>query len=780
MPTTYRYRFQGHRLKASYLTPSSSSTASSLVTCDINFTTEPERLGSGQYGYVYAADVSCNSVTYDGPELVIKCIAWEKHESKEPHLKEANFFAEVNGGPAEVIFLEGNGNFCYLICKRIPGRQLKHWLEADDVPHPEKLRILYHVYEALEKKLHAKGIIHGDLSLGNILVDFNAEADMYEVNFIDFGWSYRLSDELAKNPRRLTSRPVRYQHPGTDDAHTVVKPSPYHDIVMLSKSIHFTEFASKTHLRAYFFVFWNPKRVFTTEYLCSWFQARLQKALVEQAKTIRENYSLARWLQFTQLAEANDIEQVHTFFRRFQVAELKDLNFNTLTFADWPRKFHGVQERLLTRYYRKDDRLVEACTFSNDELRARLPSHFSGVTDDQLNDIRNEAFFYVKKQITEVLSSLTGENIYLLDASTLRARLPIHLQSISAAIIDETLEKFVVARRQKEFKSLTDLLGNSDNQLSILFLLCMGRERFQSCLAAIPEYHNLAFSLTAKELDELWQPLSASVTDHTADKETLITQLSQLFSEIGNETLLDVTGIDILSINCNGANPIALAQHKINQAITQLQRKLTLDSLHRLCDTLEEHRARTALAYWQTAFEHLDQQRPEASAHDWQALNQQLGLSTLIVNGFLACDERSRTARQAYQDYALSKPEDHSLQSLCHIVAAQTKRGNLHSTSFFICVLDQSHEASTDLDHNPLKDFLEQEELTECFQNRHYQEEFDRPQPRLFCTSATPMHRSQVLRAVRSYAKREHLGELSSGIEEPPSAGCKTNWQMRA
>ena len=47
---------------------------------------------------------------------------------------------------------------------------------------------------------HSKGLIHHDLKLENILLNFDSNGDINSVKLADFGNSRRLSEELVAGP----------------------------------------------------------------------------------------------------------------------------------------------------------------------------------------------------------------------------------------------------------------------------------------------------------------------------------------------------------------------------------------------------------------------------------------------------------------------------------------------------------------------------------------------------------------------------------------------------
>ncbi len=163
-----------------------------------------KRLGQGSYGEVYEAlPKEPDSISY--PNLVIKMGYAETEALREQLRKEANMFRLVHGGPAYINF---HGERYFLLCKRLPGKTLKHYLDDQALPRSEKLRLLKQVFLMLEEQLHRKGIFHGDLKPDNIMVELQ-DGGSYQINFIDFGWSYLTTEQATGAEIDSNKTPVR-------------------------------------------------------------------------------------------------------------------------------------------------------------------------------------------------------------------------------------------------------------------------------------------------------------------------------------------------------------------------------------------------------------------------------------------------------------------------------------------------------------------------------------------------------------------------------------------
>ncbi len=149
------------------------------------------RLGQGAFGTVHEAMLKeADSIGNTRTGLVIKQGYWETQSRQSRLCKEAALFAEVHGGPAYVTFQDAR---YYLLCKQLPGKTLYHYLKDKSLTRKQKLKLLDNVYATLEVQLHNQGIFHGDLKPNNIMVQLT-DNDHSVINFIDFGYSYRINE----------------------------------------------------------------------------------------------------------------------------------------------------------------------------------------------------------------------------------------------------------------------------------------------------------------------------------------------------------------------------------------------------------------------------------------------------------------------------------------------------------------------------------------------------------------------------------------------------------
>lgn len=81
----------------------------------------------------------------------------------------------------------------YTFSKFIQGKSLRNYLLENQLDRNKKLDIILKVLEST-KELHAKGVIHGDLSFNNILYDSNND----KVTIIDFGYAQKLNQPLSQ------------------------------------------------------------------------------------------------------------------------------------------------------------------------------------------------------------------------------------------------------------------------------------------------------------------------------------------------------------------------------------------------------------------------------------------------------------------------------------------------------------------------------------------------------------------------------------------------------
>ncbi|WP_224250226.1 serine/threonine protein kinase [Hyalangium gracile] len=156
------------------------------------------RVGRGGYAVVY-------EVEKDGQRFALK-LACQTERSPDPKQtdararREAACLQQLNHG--HIIRMLGQGRwpgalsgFHYIVLEFVDGYTLARWVERTH-PTPHEVVVLFlKLFDALEH-MHARGVLHRDLSLRNIMVTKDGEPVL-----IDFGAAdYATAEELTDGP----------------------------------------------------------------------------------------------------------------------------------------------------------------------------------------------------------------------------------------------------------------------------------------------------------------------------------------------------------------------------------------------------------------------------------------------------------------------------------------------------------------------------------------------------------------------------------------------------
>lgn len=137
-------------------------------------------IGSGGFGKVYRA-----SMQSDGRTVAVKFLRkafWQHDEARESFIREINAASRINH-PGVIRYLgygESPHGGPYVLSEWIDGRPM----HAIDRPSEQRFtRWLRQICEALQA-VHEAGLVHGDLTPGNILIDYHDR-----ITITDFGFS---------------------------------------------------------------------------------------------------------------------------------------------------------------------------------------------------------------------------------------------------------------------------------------------------------------------------------------------------------------------------------------------------------------------------------------------------------------------------------------------------------------------------------------------------------------------------------------------------------------
>ncbi len=207
------------------------------------FLRQGPKLGEGSYGAVHAVEVTISysqrsQPTKVSPRLVHKTGLVSCPEVKDALQREAAFLRHVYGDPARVSFSpsNGKGEWYSLICQRVSGQTASNYLVGKTVLANEYLKVLDAILAKLNWLHKEKQIIHGDLQPENIMV--NKVGNRYEVNLIDFGFSYSL-DESAITLDYDAEK--TYFHPDRCRQRDDLSADVWHDVYSLIRSLLFLD-----------------------------------------------------------------------------------------------------------------------------------------------------------------------------------------------------------------------------------------------------------------------------------------------------------------------------------------------------------------------------------------------------------------------------------------------------------------------------------------------------------------------------------------------------------
>lgn len=148
-----------------------------------------EELGRGGIGVVYSA--SRDNETFE-QDLAIKFI--QPHFThlfcKRALFKEAELLARLNHPYIAKVFDGGEHEECvYIVMEKVNGMTLSAYLQTHDVSPQHKLRLFIQVCQALEHAHHC-GVLHGDLTLENILIDKQGLPKLIDFNLTQNAFSH--------------------------------------------------------------------------------------------------------------------------------------------------------------------------------------------------------------------------------------------------------------------------------------------------------------------------------------------------------------------------------------------------------------------------------------------------------------------------------------------------------------------------------------------------------------------------------------------------------------
>lgn len=341
MPITYFYK--GTQIKESALQETAGNEGEAL---EYRITTPHRPLGSGSYGAVYAATVTCHysgHSRYEGPDLVIKVQNYFGSEQERLELKqEAAFFERVHGGPVRYACPPG-GSSSYLIMKRMPGRTLGNIMDDSGISWLVKLKLLDQVFATLHSQVHQKRIVHGDLSSNNIMVDL-CDDGSFDVNVIDFG---RFTQEVGGAVSKVVASHT-YHHPertiasGRQDMGPPANAQTYQDVYSLcyelsrwgSNHTKFAEFLRPIYRQ-------DPLKP-TVDQARQAVQKSYQAALTKKLAQMVTRLSTRECYELFKLILLNDQPQLRTFLNRkggsvFKCATLRELKPCFKQFVDYKR-----------------------------------------------------------------------------------------------------------------------------------------------------------------------------------------------------------------------------------------------------------------------------------------------------------------------------------------------------------------------------------------------------------------------------------------------------------
>ncbi len=159
-------------------------------------------IGSGGFGKVYRARLQSDAQTIAAVKFLRKAF-WQNEVARESFLREINLASQIKH-PGVIRYLgygESPHGGPYVISQWIDGHSLH---EVTDVTPKRILQWLRQICEALGA-VHRAGLIHGDLTPGNILVDGEDR-----ITITDFGFSrasVRTETPMLDKPQLLGGTP---------------------------------------------------------------------------------------------------------------------------------------------------------------------------------------------------------------------------------------------------------------------------------------------------------------------------------------------------------------------------------------------------------------------------------------------------------------------------------------------------------------------------------------------------------------------------------------------
>lgn len=185
-----------------------------------------EELGRGGMGIVYSATRSNGTFEQD---LAIKFI--QPHFNhllhKQALFKEAQLLACLNHPYIAKVFDGGEHEGCvYIVMEKVIGMTLNEYLETHELSYQQKLQLCSQLCQALEHAHHL-GVLHGDLTPENILVDQQGLPKLIDFNLTQNAFIHDMSDKPS-----LTAYNETFASPEQKEGHPL---TPLSDVYSLGK-----------------------------------------------------------------------------------------------------------------------------------------------------------------------------------------------------------------------------------------------------------------------------------------------------------------------------------------------------------------------------------------------------------------------------------------------------------------------------------------------------------------------------------------------------------------